>query len=121
MKNKVYIVYILCMALLALVFTACVPNWYRGSAAVLSESPSLKVIKRDRDWGDCYRPFGSMPTVYQLSRPTYNLHIAHGQRYWPELFLAAQAPDGTNLELRGPNVSRISHPRGGDVARLGKA
>jgi hypothetical protein len=78
-------------------------------------------MKSDHNWGDCYRTLGTFPTVYKVSRPKYELYIAHGERHWPQLFLLAQRTDGTVLELRGKGLQLVEFPNGGDLTRLRNA
>jgi hypothetical protein len=59
--------------------------------------------------------------VYKVSRPRYAIYIAHGARYWPQLFLRAQRADGTVLDLRAKDLQVIQFPNGGDMTRLRNA
>ena len=100
--------------------TACAPHWYRGTVAVL-EGPGVIVAKSDHNWGDCYSVFGKFPTVYKVSKSQYEIYIAHGDRYWPQLFLRAQSTDGSVLELRGKALELVQFPNGVDITRLRNA
>lgn len=97
---------------------ACAPNWYRGSIAVLANSPGVEILGSEREWGDCYRRLGTMPTVYKISRANYSVYLAHGRRYWPELFILAKSADGTVLDLQGAQMTLIVSPVGGNFRRV---
>ncbi len=94
---------------------------FSGSVAELKLDSGVKIVNRKRFYGDCYRIFKSVPVVYQVKRPEYELHIAHGIRYWPQFFLSATTFDGKELELVGEGIQRVAVPYGGDMRRLQEA
>ncbi len=82
----------------------CAPHWYDGEFAVLIDNDATMIARHDTDLGDCYRVFSGLPSVYAISRPNYTLHVAHGNRYWPEFYLAAESKDDSPLEIIGSQI-----------------
>jgi hypothetical protein len=106
---------------IALVGGSCVPHFFEGHVAVLLPSPAISVSQESSDWGDCYRRFSSVPTVYRIERPAYALILVHGQRYWAEFFLVARNRSGQELGVNGPLVSPVRYRSGGDMRRLSES
>ena len=103
---------VLCVFCLA---SCGVPYFYEGEIAILV-SDNVSVKRHQTDLGDCDAGSGGLPTVYLISTPTYNLHVAHGNRYWPEFFLAAESKEHEPLEIIGMETEPVrapwgSHPR----------
>ena len=88
----------------------CTPNWYDGEFAILNEGAGVSIEQSAKDLGDCYRVFSGIPTVYEISRPDYTLHIAHGDRYWPEFYFFAEADDQSPMEIIGAEVVPVDNP-----------
>jgi hypothetical protein len=106
------------LAVAMAICTGCSAHYYEGKVAILDSSPAVAVVKHSKDWGDCYRRFGSIPTVYRIDRPDYVLDIVHGQRYWAELFFVARTHAGAELAIAGKNVAPVRYRSGGDMRRL---
>ena len=88
----------------------CTPHWYDGEFAILNEGAAMSIEQSAKDLGDCYRVFAGIPTVYRISRPDYTLHIAHGDRYWPEFYFLAEAEDQSAMEIIGAEVIPVENP-----------
>ena len=97
------------------------PHLYDGEFALLVGNLETNITRRDKDLGDCYRVFSGLPTVYEISRPNYTLHVAHGNRYWPQFYLAAESKDRTPMEIIGPDIEPVRAVWGADHQRLEEA
>jgi hypothetical protein len=113
MQNMLRVFFI---CLLALTCTACWPYFEHQRFAVLKSSKTLHVVRHDRYLDlTCYVLFGSLPSVFELSKPSYRVRLEYDRR-WLHLFLVAYGQDGTRLELTGPNIRPIGEYPFGDVS-----
>lgn len=102
-KPTLGIVPIVCTTAVA----ACVYR-YEGAVAELDVTADIDVVQAAHKYGDCYRQPDSVPVVYRVKRNEYELRIALGNRYWPEFFLSAVNPPGTNLEIVGNEIVELN-------------
>ena len=114
---------LLCVVLFLSLFcqVGCAPSWYDGEVATLVADGATTITRLDKELGDCYRVFTGLPTVYEISRPSYTLRVAHGNRYWPEFFLAAESNDHGSMEIIGPEIKPVRFAWGADHRRLEEA
>jgi hypothetical protein len=100
MRSSIVVVFIV-------LIYGCAPHYYNGEMALLELDENIEVILSQSEVGDCYRRFGSLPTVYRIERLEYTLLIAHGNRYWPEFFFSARSVNGEQLELTGNLIEPV--------------
>lgn len=101
------------LACCALVVPGCTHR-FEGTVAEMVPRPDVTVLVAASSYGDCYRDADPVPVVYAVTRPRYTLRIAHGDRYWPQLFAYARDNSGAALQIAG-GAGPVQSPRGGDI------
>lgn len=111
MRKLLVIISVLCVS-------GCAPSFYSGKFAVVESDTNIQIIQREFSYGNCYQLLSRVPTVYALTRQNYKVFVAHGNRYWPELYFSVTSQGNEELELEGKNIKPVTYKDGADHKRL---
>ncbi len=81
---------------------------FTSELAELDANQYTRIEKREVFYGDCFRFFPPVATVYAIERPNYVLRVVQGDRWWPQFLLEAHSPTGAHLSLSGNSVRSLS-------------
>lgn len=114
--RKTTLLLLLCLSILG-----CVRYTFKGSAAVIDETSSIKIVKKSKNYGDCHKSLGNIPIVYSINRENYTVVIAHGNRYWPDLYMGVtnKTPDSP-LSIKSDSIDEVDDFHAFDVSDLEK-